>query len=442
MSVKNYSTGTFQGGIHPDYDGKDLSQNAVIEVAPLYEKYEVAIQQNIGKAPKLIVAVGDEVKKGQKIAEADGFVSVPLHSPTSGVVEAITQIPGPMGVPVNAVVIKSDMKDEWGELAEPLDWRNVDGAVLKQRIADAGIVGMGGAAFPSAVKLSPPPEKKITALVINGAECEPYLTADHRLMLEAPERVLTGAAIMGKILGVENIYIGVELNKKDAIDMLLAHAEKYNIKIVGLKVQYPQGAEKQLIYAVTDRKVPAGGLPMDAGVVVQNTATCAAVADAVIEGKPLIDRVTTITGEAVKNPGNWRLKIGTPVREAIKLAGGTSDDVRKVILGGPMMGFAQKSLDVTIQKNSSGVLIFPESKVVQYQSGACIRCGRCLQGCPMKLNPALLGRLIENEKFDLALQNNIMDCIECGSCAFICPAHRPLVQHMRRAKAEIRNMKK
>ena len=225
-------------------------------------------------------------------------------------------------------------------------------------------------------------------------------------------------------------------------DKLLSRFEKYNIKIVGLKVQYPQGAEKQLIYAVTDRKVPAGGLPMDAGVVVQNTATCAAVADAVIEGKPLIDRVTTITGEAVKNPGNWRLKIGTPIREAIKLAGGTTDDVRKVILGGPMMGFAQKSLDVTIQKNSSGILIFPESKIVQYQSGSCIRCGRCLQGCPMKLNPALLGRLIENEKFELARDNHVMDCMECGSCAFICPAHRPLVQHMRRAKAEIRNMKK
>lgn len=442
MANNSYDIVSFSGGVHPEYDGKDLSKNAAIRIAPLLEKYEVAIQENIGAPPKLIVAVGDAVKKGQKIAEAGGFVSAPLHSPTSGTIEALIKTPGPMGVLIDSVVIKSDMEDSWGELAPPLNWRDAEPSVLKQRIADSGIVGMGGAAFPTMVKLSPPADKKITALVINGAECEPYLTADHRLMLESPDKVLIGASIMGRILGIKDIYIGVELNKTDAINTLLEHATKFDINIMGLKVQYPQGAEKQLIYAVTGRKVPAGGLPMDVGVVVQNTATCAAVAEAVMEGKPLIERVTSVTGEGVKSPGNWKFKIGTPIWKALELAGGVIGDVRKVILGGPMMGFAQKSMDVTVQKNTSGILVLPADKVVQYQSSPCIRCGRCLDGCPMRLNPAFLGTLVENEKFDVALENHVMDCIECGSCAYVCPAHRPLVQHFRRAKAEIRNRKK
>jgi electron transport complex protein RnfC len=440
MSDKSFKTVTFKGGVHPAKDGKALSREAAIQDAPLLDKYQVIIPQNIGAPPKPVVKKGDEVKKGQLLAEAGGFVSVPLHSPTSGTIANIVDIPGPMGVLVQAIEITADGKDEWGELMAPIDWKNAEGQVLKDRIRDAGIVGMGGAAFPTHVKLSPPPDKKIDYLILNGAECEPYLTADHRLMLEETEKVLEGAAILGKSLGVENVFIGIEVNKKDAIEALLEKADKYNVGIVGLKVQYPQGAEKQLIYAVSGRKVPAGGLPMDAGCVVQNVGTAAAVTDAVKEGKPLIERITTVTGEPVKNPSNWRLRLGTPIIKAIEFAGGVTSEPGKVILGGPMMGFSQKSLDVTVTKNTSGILLLALDDVVQYQSTACIRCGKCLNACAMNLQPGPLSAMIESEKFDLAAKANIMDCIECGSCAYVCPAHRPLVQHFRRAKAELRRM--
>ena len=439
MSLKSLNISTFRGGIHPENDGKDLSRNASIRTAPLFDYYSIALQQNIGVAPKWIVNVGDTVKKGQKIAEADGFVSAPIHAPTSGVVEKFEKSTGATGQPVDCMILKSDMLDEACDFLPGLNWKECDPAELKQRISDCGIVGMGGAAFPAAVKLTIPEGKKVTDLIINGAECEPYLTADHRLMLECPEKVLIGAAIMGRILGIENIHIGVEINKLDAIETLEEHNKPYNINIIGLRVQYPQGAEKQLIYAVTRRKVPSGGLPADAGAVVQNVATAVAIAEAVTEGKPLFERITTITGEAVKTPGNWRLRIGTPLVKALELADGITEEPAKIILGGPMMGFAQKSLAGSIQKNSGGLLLLPPSKIVQYSSDPCIRCGRCLQGCPMNLNPSYLGTVIENEKFDLAMKSNVMDCIECGACAYICPAHRPLVQHIRRAKAEIRS---
>ena len=439
MKAKHFSISTFRGGIHPENDGKYLSRNAPIRTAPLFEYYYIAIQQNIGVAPKWIVNIGDTVKKGQKIAEANGFVSAPLHAPTSGIVEKFDRIPDATGVSVECLVLKSDMLDEPCTFLQKLNWKECAPAILKERIAECGIVGMGGAAFPSAVKLTIPEGKKVTDLIINGAECEPYLTADHRLMLEYPEKVLIGAAIMGRILNISNIHIGVEINKLDAIETLQEHNKPYDINISGLKVQYPQGAEKQLIYALTKRKVPTGCLPADAGAVVQNVATAVAIAEAVTEGKPLFERVTTVTGEAVKTPGNWKLRIGTPLVKALELADGITEEPGKIILGGPMMGFARKSLAGAIQKNSGGLLLLPPSKIVQYCSSPCIRCGKCLQVCPMTLNPSYIGTVIENEKFDLAKNSNVMDCIECGTCAYICPAHRPLVQHIRRAKAEIRS---
>lgn len=439
MSRYPFNISTFRGGIHPEDDGKKLSKDASIRTAPLFEYYNIVLQQNIGTAPKWTVKVGDKVRKGEKIAEADGFVSVPLHAPTSGIVEKIEKCPSGIGICVETMILKSDMLDEACEFYPRLDWKECSVEELKQRIADCGIVGMGGAAFPTSVKLNVPPDKKITDLIINGAECEPYLTADHRLMLECPEKVLIGSAIMGRVLGIENIHIGVEINKADAIQTLIEHNKPYNINIAGLDVRYPQGAEKQMIYAVTKRKVPAGGLPMDAGSVVQNVATAVAIAEAVTEGKPLFERITTVTGEAVKTPGNWRVRIGTPLNKVLELADGIIEEPAKIILGGPMMGFAQKSLAGSIQKNSGGLLLLPLSKITQYSSYPCIRCGRCLSACPMTLNPSYLGVVIENEKFDLAQNNSVMDCIECGACAYICPAHRPLVQHIRRAKAEIRS---
>ena len=427
----------FRGGVHI-HQGEELSNKAAIKDAPLLDKYIVALQQHIGAPAKLLVKKGDEVKKGQLLAEAGGFVSAPIHSPTSGKVTAIKMNPGPMGTDINSVEITSDGNDEWGSDLKPIEnWQDADPAELKQRVADAGIVGMGGAAFPAFVKLSPPPDKKIDTLVLNGAECEPYLTADNRLMLEATEKVVEGAAILAKILGVSRVFIGVEDNKPEAIKTLKEIGEKYNVKTQALRVRYPQGAEKQLIYALTGRKVPNGGLPMEAGCVVQNVGTAAAICEAVKEGKPLIERITTITGEVVTNPGNWRLRVGTPVFKALELAGGVKEAPQKVIMGGPMMGFTQTTLDITIMKNSSGILLLPKDHVVQYKNQACIKCGKCVDVCPMDLMPNTLSVSIENERFDLAEKHYIMSCIECGSCAYVCPAYRPLVQHFRRAKGEV-----
>lgn len=425
----------FKGGVHPN-DSKALSASKPVQTAPLLEKYTVIIHQNIGAPPELVVKKGDVVKKGQLLAKATGFVSVPLHAPTSGTVTALEKCHGPSGLSVPSIEITADGKDEWGSPFEPIaDWQNTDPAVLKQRVCDAGIVGMGGAGFPAHVKLSP--TKPVDTLILNGAECEPYLTADHRLMIEQTEDVLRGAAILARILGLKGAIIGIEENKPDAIEKLKALAEKYNITVQELRVNYPQGAEKQLIYALTGREVPIGGLPMDVGCVVQNVASAVAVAEAVIDGHPSIERVTTVTGEPLVNPGNWRFRLGTPISKAIELAGGVKVQPAKLLLGGPMMGTAQNSLDVTVMKNTSGILLIPVEQVSQYTSEPCIRCGRCVECCPMDILPATISQAVENERFDWAEQLNVMACIECGSCSYLCPSHRPLNQQFKRAKAEI-----
>ena len=433
---------TFKNGIHPVYHGKELSESAPVQTAPLLERYTVTVAQNAGKSPEVAVKPGDKVKKYQLIARADGFVSANLHSPVSGEVKAIIDVPGNMGVPVKAVEIISDGLDEAAPLLPEIDWRTADAKTLLDRIFECGVVGLGGASFPTHVKLSPPPEKGIDTLILNGAECEPFLTADHRLMLEDPESVLAGAAIMGRILGIDRVFIGVEINKINAMNVLQEKAEPYGIRIMPLKVQYPQGSEKQLINAITGREVPAGGLPMDARCVVQNTGTAAAVANAVIRGIPLIERITTVTGSVVKKPGNWKLRIGTPVIEAIRLAEGVTEEPGKLILGGPMMGLAQTSFEVPVTKNTSGILLLSRKQAVNFASGNCIRCGRCVQGCPMHLLPCAIAAAVESRRFDLAQKHHVMDCLECGACAYVCPARRPLVQHNRRAKAEIRRQMK
>ena len=433
MSVK---VRHFRGGVHP-CEGKELSRSKPIQTAPLLDSYYVILHQHIGAPPKLLVKAGDGVKKGQLLAESGGFVSACVHAPTSGKVK-ITDWPGPSGTKMQAVEIQADGKDEWDASIKPdPNWEKVSGDEIKKRIADAGIVGMGGAAFPTFVKLSPPSDKKIEFLILNGAECEPYLTADHRLMLEDAEKVVTGARLLAKALGVEKVYIGVENNKPDAIEKLKEAADKTNVVILPLRVRYPQGAEKQLIYAITGREVPQGGLPMDAGCVVQNVGTATAVRDAVVDRIPLIERVTTVTGSTVCEPGNWKFRIGTPLSKVLEFAGGISKQPAKILLGGPMMGVAQSSLDVPIMKNASGVLLLAKEEIAQYSSHPCIRCGRCTDVCPMSLMPGTLSVMIESENFDLAEYTNVMDCIECGSCSYVCPALRPLVQHMRRGKGEV-----
>ncbi|WP_372845493.1 electron transport complex subunit RsxC [Pontiella sp.] len=427
----------FKGGVHPN-DSKALTSHKPIKQAPLLDAYKVIMHQNIGAPPELLVKKGDEVKKGQLLAKAGGFVSVPLHAPTSGTVKAIDKVPGPTGISVPCIEITADGNDEWGSPFEPIaDWRATAPADLKQRVWDAGIVGMGGAGFPAHVKLSPPDGKKIDTLILNGAECEPYLTADHRLMLENAEDVVLGAAITARILGLDCAIIGVENNKLDAIEELNKVAAKYNVKVQGLPVNYPQGAEKQLIYAITGREVPVGKLPMDVGCVVQNVASAAAIADAVVKGIPSIERITTVTGKPVVDPGNWKLRIGTPIEKVLELAGGIKEQPAKLLLGGPMMGIAQSSLGVTVMKNTSGVLLIANDEVSQYTSEPCIRCGRCVDCCPMDILPATISQAVENKRFDWAEKLNVMACIECGSCSYSCPSHRPLNQQFKRAKVEI-----
>lgn len=427
----------FKGGIHP-LEGKELTAGKELRIAPLFDKYIVPVRQSIGAPPTLTVKKGDTVKKGQRIAEPGGFVSVPLHSPVCGTVGDIVEITGVTGASEQAVEIIADGTDEWDTGLDPIpNWADTEKDVLKKRILDAGIVGMGGAAFPTHVKLSPPPEKNIDTLIINGAECEPFLTADHRLMLTRTEEALTGIAIAAKILKVSRIFVGVEDNKMDAIEKMTAAAAKFKITVVPLHVKYPQGAEKQLIYALTGRQVLEGGLPMDVGCVVMNIGTAAAVHDAVVLGHPLIERITTVTGTPVVDPANYLARIGTPIRKLLELSGGVKENPAKVIMGGPMMGFAQSNIDVPVAKNSSGVLLMAPEEIEQFEGTPCIRCSRCVKACPMNLLVPTLSTMIEAGEFAMAEQNYVMDCVECGTCAYICPAKRPLVQHFRRAKAEI-----
>ena len=431
----------FYGGVHPE-EAK-VSSAVPIADAPLYPLYTVPLSMHIGAPARALVKAGDIVLRGQRIGEAASFVSANIHSPTSGKVKSVGMCLGPAGTQLPCVVIESDGEDKEAEPMQPLrEWRASDPQALRERVAAAGIVGMGGAAFPTPVKLSIPPGKTIDTLIINGVECEPCLTADHRLMLEEPGMILEGISIAAKVLGVKNVFIGIEDNKPDAIKLLTEAAAKTSdpaIKVVPLRVRYPQGAEKQLIYAITKRQVPSGGLPADVHCVVQNIGSSFAIAEAVVLGKPLYERVTTVTGTPLASPGNWRFRVGTSYADALKLAGGVREGSRigKLISGGPMMGMSVYSQEIPIMKNTSGILAMAPEEIHQFTSKACLRCGRCNDACPMMLMPGILSVQIENERFDDAQNWHVMDCIECGCCAYVCPAGRPLVQHMRRAKSEV-----
>ena len=428
----------FKGGVHPP-DGKELSNAKEVVTLPVPEQVTIPLSQHIGAPAESLVKAGDIVKKGQKIGEAKGFVSVPVHASISGKVTAVASFPHPAGKNLPAIQIESDGLDEWSEdVKENPSYKNLSPEEIKSIIQGAGIVGMGGAAFPTHVKLSPPANKKIDTLIINGAECEPYLTADHRLMLEEPDRVIEGASIIARALSVPNILIGIEDNKPDAIKAVSDAARSYEgVKVVSLKVMYPQGGEKQLIKAVSGKEVPSGGLPMDVGVVVQNVATAAAVYDAIRFGRPLIERIVTVTGSGVNNPGNFRVRTGTSSLKLIEAAGGFKSEIGKVISGGPMMGMTQYTLDIPVTKGMSGLLFLPQNEVKSYASEACIRCGRCVAVCPMGLLPNMLGIYAELDRFEQAEKANLMDCIECGSCAYVCPSKRPLVHLIRYAKADV-----
>lgn len=430
---------TFKGGIHPP-DKKTLAANSPIAEAKSPKIVVIPLSQHAGAPCKPVVTIGQEVKKGEMIGEPGGFVSAPVHSSVSGKVIALSEFPNAMGRMVNSVVIENDLKEEWTALKDAPDYMNLPVEELKEKIKAAGIVGLGGAAFPTAVKLSPPKEKPIDVVIINGAECEPYLTADYRLMVEKPKEIIEGLKVLMKVLGVVKGYVGIENNKPDAVSKMSEAAKgEAGIEVMALEVKYPQGAEKMLIKAVAGREVPARGLPMDVGAVVQNVGTALAIYEAARYGKPLIERVVTVTGEGIKEPKNLMARIGTKISELIDECGGFRDDIAKVVAGGPMMGFALSSLDVPVTKGTSGILVLPEEGVVHAEDyGPCIRCGRCIDICAMGLMPSMLSVLSEKGMYEEAKEYNLFDCFECGSCAFVCPSKRPIVQLVRLAKSMVK----
>ena len=430
---------TFKGGVHPP-ERKELTKDSPIQRAPIPEKVVVFMQQHAGTPAKPIVEAGQKVKTGQIIGEPGGFISAYVHSPVTGTVVEIKKLSNIIfGRAVDAVVIQREGEDDW-ELLPHGDFEKFSKDELLENIKKAGIVGLGGAMFPTHVKLNPPQDKKIDTLIINGAECEPYLTIDHRMMLEKNEEILVGIKIVKKILGVQNVYIGIEENKKDAIEFL-KEKWKGQVIVVPLKTKYPQGAEKQLIYAVTQRKVPRGGLPMDVGVVVQNVSTMYAIKEAIIDGKPLIERGLTITGEAINKPGNWWVRIGTPISWIIKNLGqGFKNGIEnvKILMGGPMMGIPINNIDTPIVKGNNGITtLIPE----ELRGTFCIRCSYCVYVCPMGLQPYLLDLLGKKKRYDEAVQIGLLDCIECGSCTYICPAKVEHVKTIKLAKKVYRALR-
>lgn len=426
------------GGIHPP--GNKISKNSPITVAPLPDRVVVPLSQHIGAPATPCVAKGDHVKVGQLIGQSSGFVSANVHSPISGVVTAVDSLPDGAGLRKPAIVIERE-GDEWLETIDRSDALiqscHLTPKEIIDKIAAAGLVGMGGATFPAHVKLSIPAGQKAECLIINGVECEPYLTSDYRTMLERGSEVLVGVQILCKALDVNKAYIGIEDNKPEAISHLTTLAAGYpHIEIVPLRTKYPQGGEKQLIQAITGKAVPSGGLPIHVGVVVQNIGTALAVYEAVQKNKPLIERVVTVTGKTLRDPSNFMVRIGTPISSLIDLCGGMPQDALKVINGGPMMGRALANIDAPVTKGTSGIVIMRNRESLRTPASSCIKCAKCVGVCPMGLEPYLLNKVTRLKRFDDLEPLRITDCIECGSCAYTCPASIPLLDYIRVGKAE------
>jgi electron transport complex protein RnfC len=431
---------TFPHGIHPA-EHKELTAEKKLEFLPPPEKVFLPLHQHFGAPAEPLVKKGEDVRFGQKIGEAGSFFSASVHASVSGKVISVDGYSHPSGRPVLAVGIANDGEDRVApELSETPDPFSLSPEQIRQKVKDAGVVGLGGAAFPTAVKLTPPKDKPIDTIIINGCECEPYLTADYRLMLEYPDDILKGAELVRIATGASRILVGIEDNKKKAFDLLRQKSASSPIEIVLTRTKYPQGAEKNLIYALLRRKVPRGGLPFDVGVVVQNVGTAKAVWEAVKMGKPLVERALTVSGSGILNSKNLLVRIGTPFHAVIDFCGGLRDEAEIVIMGGPMMGLAQWAMDTPVIKGTSGILAWSAPS-----SGAefsCIRCGRCIDRCPMGLVPTQLMKYVKYGKLSEAEKWGVLDCVECGCCQYICPAKIPLVHWIRLGKNQVMGLKR
>ena len=445
MSLAMNNIKTFpKGGVHPAEN--KITADKPIEILAVPKQVAIPISQHIGAPAKPVVEQREKVKIGQVIATSAGFVSTNIHATIAGTVAKIDKVLDSSGYKRDAIIIKAGKEEqEWAEgidLSDDLvkDFTLEKDEIIK-KVLEAGIVGLGGATFPSHVKLSVPKGRKAEHLILNGVECEPYLTADHRLMLEKGEEIIVGAKILMKALGVEKAIIGIEKNKPDAIEKMVQLVSGENgITVQALKVQYPQGGEKQLIKAAINREVPSGGLPIDVGVVVHNVGTAFAVYEAIQKNKPLVERVVTITGKDVEKPSNLLVRIGTPVNDLVEIAGGIPDSTGKVISGGPMMGKALNSVDVPIAKGTSGILLIPNKEAKRGKMKVCIRCSKCVDVCPMGLEPYLLMTLTQKELFERVEEDKALDCIECGSCSFTCPSDRPLLDYIRLGKKTVASL--
>ncbi len=440
MGILN-NTKSFKGGVHPA-EQKALTENLAFEIMPTPKQIIVPILQHLGKPAKPLVKKGSEVKAGEVIAEPDGFISSPIHSPVCGKVLKISTDSNVSGFPKDAILIQTNGTDDV-IFFPPLDADSVSAEEIRERVKIAGIVGQGGAAFPTYVKLTPPKDKQIDVVILNGCECEPYLTRDYRFMIERTDDVVAGLKLIMKALGVSKGAIGIEDNKPEAIKKLNdAVWNETNISIEVLKTKYPQGAEKMLIKAVTGKEVAPGKLPFDAGASIQNIGTALAVYDAVVKGEPELTAALTVSGKGINNPKNLIVKVGTPLSEILDYCGGVTKDAVKVVVGGPMMGVAQHDFSAPVMKATSGILVLTANEVNAHQETPCLRCGMCVEACPLNLLPTKLARVTQLEKLEDAEQLNITLCMECGTCTYTCPANIPLVQWIRLGKQRVNALQK
>ncbi|MBV5341479.1 MAG: electron transport complex subunit RsxC [Deltaproteobacteria bacterium] len=432
------SKATFRGGIHVT-GHKELTSGAATIHAVVPDRICIPLSQHIGAACAPLVNVGDRVKKGERIGEVKGFVSSPVHATVSGTVTAIEVMEHPGGSFVPCIVIENDYLEEWHESIRPNSApATFSPEEIRKIVFEAGIVGMGGATFPTHVKYAPVEGKAVDTVILNGVECEPYLTSDHRLMLEKADRIVAGLGYIMKSVGCSRGVVAVEDNKLDAVAMLREAARSNPaFSVIVMKEKYPQGSEKQLIYACTGREVPVGGLPIAVGVIVNNVGTAAAIADAVEMGIPLIERYVTVSGDGVLKPANYLARVGTLFSDLIAQSGGTVGEVERVISGGPMMGKTVFSMEVPIVKGSSGIVVMKKPERAGPAEYPCVRCAKCVDVCPAFLEPTSLVKLAKRCKWEEADAANIMSCIECGSCVYVCPARIPLVQYIRRAKQAV-----